>query len=246
MAVWYGDSVMGQQWKRALPLYGAGTTIKKGAFIQRGITDGTNLGFGIIAVVNTTQAGRFVGLTEQAFVAATLDNDPATGLKYILTDCNIGPFSLYLAQYDNSFGANALTTTGVGATTVVTSGENISGGWLFFDNYELHYVLSSSSGTYTTKSATSSAITTANKVAKIYYPFEPLITLVSDATQIGTATAAQGAVQFTVLDNLIKAPGFDFVSLDPTKHDNLILNSTAFTPQIHGVIQSTQSIFATH
>jgi hypothetical protein len=246
MAVWYADSVMGQQWKRPVPLFGNATTIKKGAFIMRGTTDGTNQGFGIICSTNGTLAGRFIGLTEQAFVAATLDNDPSVGTKYLLTDCNIGPFSIYAAQYDNSFGANALSTTGVGATTVVSSGENISGGWLFFDNFELHYVLSSSSGTYTTKSATSAAITTTNKVAKIYYPFEPLITLTTDVTQIGTATAAQGSDQFTVLDNLIKAQGFDYISLDPTKHDALILGSTSYTPQIHGLIQSTQSIFSEH
>jgi hypothetical protein len=250
MAVWYRDAIMGMQWKRALPLYGAGTTIKKGAFIQVGLTDGTNEGFGVVCGTNTSLATKFIGITEQAFVAATLDNDPSAGTKYILTDCNIGPGSIYLAQYDNALTGtswtNGLAVTGVGATTVVTSGENLGGGWLFFDNFELRYVLSSSSGTYTTKSSTSAAITTANKVAKIMYPFAKLATLTTDATQIGIATAAAGAEQFTFFDNLIKAPGFDYISLDPTKHDGVILPSAAYTPQIWAEVMCTQHYLGTH
>jgi hypothetical protein len=244
MAVYYGDSTGAQQWKKALPLYGAGTNIKQGAFVVKGVTDGTNLGFFVVMPANTALSLKFAGITETLFAAATLDNDPATGLKYILTDCTINPKGLYQAKYDNALtGArwtNGLTVTGVGATTVVTSGENISGGWLFFDNFELHYVLSSSSGTYTTKTATSAAITTANKVAKIMYPGAPKGTVITDATQIGIATAAQGAIEIAFIDNYIHAPGYDWVALDPTKHDNIILPSAAYTPEIWAIVQSTQ------
>lgn len=244
MAIFWGDSTGAQQWKKAIPLYGAGTNIKQGAFVVRGVTDGTNLGFGVVMPANTALALKFLGIAEALFAAATLDNDPVTGLKYILTDCTINPKGLYQAKYDNALtGArwtNGLAVTGVGATTVVTSGENISGGWLFFDNFELHYVLSSSSGTYTTKTSTSSAITTTNKVAKILYPFAPKTTVITDATQIGIATAAQGAVELATIDNQIHCPGFDWVSLDPTKHDNIILPSSVYTPEIWAIVQSTQ------
>lgn len=249
MAIWYRDAFMGQQWKRALPLFGNATTIKKGAFIQWGLTDGTNEGFAVVCGTNTSLATKFIGITEQAFVAATLDNDPATGLKYILTDCNIGPGSIYLAQYDNALTAgvwtNGLAFTGSGTAPVISSGENLGGGWLFFDNFELRYVLSSSSGTYTTKS-TISAVAGTNKIAKILYPGAKLCTLITDATQIGIATAAAGAEQFVFFDNLIKAPGFDFVSLDPTKHDGVILPSAAYTPQIWAEVMCTQHYLGTH
>lgn len=244
MAIFDRDSTGAQQWKKPIPLYGAATNIAAGAFIVKGVTDGTNQGFGVIMPTNTALSLKFMGITEGPFNAATLDNDPSAGTKYLLTDCTINPKGIYLAQYDNALtGArwtNGLATTGVGATTVVTSGENIGGGWLFFDNFELRYVLSSSSGTYTTKSATSSAITTTNKVAKIYYPMAPKATVITAATQLGIATAAQGAVELCVLENFIKCPGFDFVLLDPTKHDGLILPSAAYTPQIWGAVQSTQ------
>lgn len=244
MAIFVQDSTGAQQWKKAIPLYGAGTNIVKGAFIVRGVTDGTNLGFGVVNPTNTALALKFIGITEAAFAAATLDNDPSVGTKYLLTDCTINPKGIYAAKYDNALtGArwtNGLAVTGVGATTVVSSGENISGGWLFFDNFELHYVLSSSSGTYTTKTSTSAAITTANKVAKILYPMAPKTTVTTAADQIGIATAAQGAEELCTLENYIHCPGFDWVSLDPTKHDNIILPSAAFTPEIWAYVQSTQ------
>ncbi len=245
MAFFVQDSTGAQQWKKAIPLYGAATNIVRGAFVVKGVTDGTNQGFGVIMPTNTALSLKFIGITEAAFAAATLDNDPATGTKYLLTDCTINPKGIYAAKYDNAVTAagrwtNGLTVTGVGATTVVTSGESIGGGWLFFDNFELHYVLSSSSGTYTTKSSTSAAITTANKVAKIMYPFAPKITVITAGDQIGIATAAQGAIELAVLENYIHCPGYDWVILDPTKHDNIILPSSVYTPEIWGYVQSTQ------
>jgi hypothetical protein len=250
MAIYFRDSTGAQQWKKPIPLFGNATNIVKGAFVQCGLTDGTNEGYGVVAATNTSLATKFIGITEAAFAAATLDNDPAAGTKYLLTDCTINPFGIYLAQYDNALtGANwtnGLSVTGVGATTVVTSGENMGGGWLFFDNFELHWVKSSSSGTYTTKTSTSSAITTSNKVAKIMYVFAKLATLTTNADQIGIATAAAGAEQFTFLDNYIKCPGYDMVSLDPTKHDNIILPSAAYTPQIWAEVQCTEHYLTTH
>jgi len=245
MAVFVRDSTGAQQWIKPVPIYAAAANIVLGAFIKCGVTDGTNLGFMIPVAVNTALSGSFVGITEAAFLGATLDNDPSAGTKYLLTPATINPKGIYRTKYDNGITSsrwtNGLSTTGVGATTVVTSGENIGGGWLFFDNFELHYVLSSSSGTYTTKTATSSAITTTNKVAKIMYPTAPKITLLATFDQIGINTAAQGAVELRAVEPaLIHCPGYDWVSLDPTKHDNIILPSTVYTPEIWQDLQSTQ------
>ena len=244
MAIFRRDSAGSQQWVKSMPIYAAGANIVKGAFVKNGVTDGTNLGFIIPVAVNTALSGSFVGITEAPFAGATLDNDPSAGTKYLKTDCTINPLGIYGAKYDNALtGArwtNGLSVTGVGATTVVGSGENIGGGWLFFDNFELHYVLSSSSGTYTTLTATSAAITTANKVAKILYPGAPKTTLKATYDQIGIGTAAQGAVELCTITNLIRAVGLDWVELDPTKHDGLILPSAGGTPEIWAEVQSTQ------
>lgn len=239
------DYVGGQQIIQGWPLFGNATSIIKGAAIIIGTTDGTNRGFGIIAPTNTSMATNlFLGVTEQAFTAATVDNDPAAGTKYLKTQLTMNPHAVYEAQYDNRFAANALTIASLNTGTpsvTVTSGENIAGGWLFFDNGELHYVLSCSSGTYTLKSATTAAITTATKVAKIYYLGQEKITLITAGDKIGTATAAQGNIECSVLENYVRCVGFDNVLLDPTKTDNIIFPTVnGVAPAIFSQIQFQQ------
>lgn len=248
------SSVGGQYWKKGWPLFGNGTNIVKGAAIVRGTTQGTNQGYGIVAPANTSMAGLFLGVTEQPFNAATIDNDPSAGTKYIQADLMIDPKQCYEAQYDNALTAgvftNGLTMTAVTTGTpsiTVTSLETIAGGWLFFDNGELHYVASVSAGVATLKTATSSAISTSNKVAKIYYLGAPLLTLTTAADKIGIATAAQGTVQATVLENYVRSVGFDNVILDPTKTDNIIFPTVnGVFPAIYSLIQFTQSALGTH
>lgn len=248
MAIFDRDSTGAQQWKKPFALFGNGTNIVKGAFIKMGAVDGTNQGFGIIVGTNTSFANQFMGITEAAFAAATLDNDPSAGTKYLQTDCTINPKGIYLAKYDNALTSghwtNGLAFTGSGTAPAISSGENLGGGWLFFDNFELHYVLSSSSGTYTTKSALSSgAVAGTQKVAKILYPGAPKVTLVAACDQIGIATAAQGNEQLTVIENFIHAPGYDWVLLDPTKHDGAILPSGPYTPEIWASVQCVGNHF---
>jgi len=254
--IYRGSSEMGQSWKKAWPLFGNATNIVKGAAIVRGTTQGTNQGYGIVAPANTSMAGLFLGVTDQPFNAATLDNDPSGGTKYLLTDLEMNSKNLYEAQYDNALSGtplvftNGLTLTAVTTGTpsvTVTSLETISGGWLFFDNGELHYVASVSGGVATLKTATSAGITTANKVAKIYYLGAPLLTLTTAADKIGIATAAQGAVQATVLENYVRSVGFDNVILDPTKTDNIIFPTVnGVFPAIYSLIEFTQSVLGTH
>lgn len=243
MAIYHMDATGAQQWKKALPIYSAGVNLKQGAFVKWGPTDATDRGYIIPCPVNTALANLFAGILEQPFAGATLDNDPTAGTKFLKADVTLNPHAIYRAKFDNSFGANALTIASVSGTSlVVTSGENISGGWLMADNYELHYVLSSSSGTYTLKTAVTSAVTSANKVAKLLYPSAPKVPLTSDYTGLATNVAAQAAVQLGIIELFIKAVGFDWVELDPTKHDALVLpgSSTVNTPEVWATVQSTQ------
>ncbi len=244
MAVFSYDAAGGAEWKKAVPIYAAAANLVKGAFIKWGVTDGTNRGFAIPAPVNSDLASEFIGILNQPFAGATLDNDPNAGTKYLLADCLVGPNHVYRAQYDTSVTGSAwttglATTTFSGTTIVVTSGENISGGWLFSDAGYLHYILASSSGTYTTKGAVNASETTTNKVLKLGYVSMPKVTLKATFEQLSGGTAAQGALQLTVLDIFIKAVGFDYVTLDPTKHDGLNL-PLAGSPQFYADVLSTQ------
>ena len=229
------------QLKRSVPLFGNATNIKQGAAVVRGPTDGTNLGYGIIAA-STISA--FLGVSESLFAAATLDNDPAGGTKYILTDVTINPFAVYEAEYDQTTG---LTIASVVAATsfTVTSGENVGGGWILGVSGPgagyLAFVKSSSSGTYTPKTTTF-PFTTASKVIKIMPLYSPKVDLTTDATKILGTTAAQGSGLVRVLENKVVAVGFDQQFLDPTKHDGITF-ATGF--KFFAMLNFTSSIYLT-
>ncbi len=249
MAVYNYDAGGGAEWKKALPIYSAAANLVSGAFLVKGTTDGTNTGFFIPAPVNTSQAGLFVGILAQPWAGATLDNDPNAGTKYLLADCIVGPLHVYRTMFNSALtGANF--TTGLTMTTcsstsiVVTSGENISGGWLWTDAGYLHYVLGSSSGTYTLKSAVNAAETTSNKVLKLGYINQPKTTLAATYEKLSGGTAAAGACELKVLDLLLKGPGFDYVTLDPTKHDGLLF--PVATGQVHADLKSSQHYMLTN
>jgi len=249
MAVYAYDASGGAEWKKAQPIYSAGANLVQGAFLVKGTTMGTNVGFLIPAPVNTSQAGLFVGILAQAWAGATLDNDPNAGTKYILADCIVGPLHVYRTQFNSALtGSNFTTgltmTTCASTSIVVSSGEDISGGWLWTDAGYLHYVLSSSSGTYTLKSAVNSSETTSNKALKIGYVNMPKVTLAATYEKLSGGTAAQGAVELKVLDILLKGPGFDYVTLDPTKHDGLYFPVS--TGQIHADLKSSQHYMMTN
>lgn len=233
------DLTGGAQLKRAIPLFGNATNIPAGAVVMAGETDGTNQGYGIIGA---STLNKFLGVTESLFAAATLDNDPTAGTKYLLTDCTINPFGVWEAEYDQ---ATNLSIASVVASTsfTVTSGENIGGGWILGVGAPgtgyLAFIDSSSSGTYTPKSTTF-PFTTASKVIKILPLYDPKLALTTNCVKILGSTAAQGSWLARTLENKVVAPGFDHQFLDPTKHDGITF-PTGF--KFFAMINFTASIF---
>lgn len=249
MAIYQYDTAGGQEWVKKLPIYSAAANLLRGAFVKWGATMGTDNGFAIPCPVNTALSAKFIGILQQAWAGATLDNDPSAGTKYLQAECLVGPNHVYRTKFDGSLTASVWTTgltmtTCSGTSIVVTSGENNSGGWLYTDAGVLHYVLTSSSGTYTLLSAVRSTETTANKVLKLLYPGAPKVTLKATFEQLSGGTAAQGAVELGVIDLWLKAVGFDYVSLDPTKHDSLQV--AAATTEIWADLTSTQHFMRTN
>lgn len=213
------DLAGGQQLKRAIPLYGAGANIKAGAAVARGVTAGTNQGMGIVAASTNNN---FIGVTENLFAGATLDNDPNNGTKYLLTDVTINPLGVWEAEFNQTTGLTVASVAGGNPT--VTSGEDISGGYLAVISGPavgyLSYVKSVSAGAYTLKTP-NTVITTASKVMKINQLYAPKADLTTDGTSILSTTAAQGSFLTRVLETKVVAVGFDHQFLDPTKHDGI-------------------------
>ena len=249
MAIYAYDTAGGQEWVKQLPIYAAGANLLKGTFIMRGSTMGTNNPFAIPVPVNSSLAAKFIGILQQPFAGATLDNDPSAGTKYLKADCLVGPNHVYRTKFDGGLTGTAFTngltmTTCASTSIVVTSGEDLSGGWLYTDAGYLHYVLASSSGTYTLLSAVKSAELTANKALKLLYIGAPKVTLKATFEQLSGATAAQGAVEMNVIDLWLKAVGYDYVSLDPTKHDGLF--AAPSTSEFWADVTSTQHLMRTN
>lgn len=236
----YAYSLMGgQQLKRGIPLENAGTLIPAGAAVERGSSAGTNAGYGVIAA---STINKFLGVTEAAFTVAN-DNDPPTGLIYNLTDVTINPDAVYQAEYSQTTGLTVASVSSGNPT--ITSLEAIDGGWILVVSGPavgyLGYAKSVSTGAVTLKTP-NTAITTASKIIKINPLYVTKMDLTTNATAILGTTAALGSGLIRLLENYVKAPGFDLVMLDPTKHDNITF-ATGF--KAFGMITFQSSIYNT-
>lgn len=213
------------------PLFGNATTINQGAVVIRGATAGTNTGYGIVGVPTYTNV---LGVTMAQFAAATTDNDPTVGSKYLKTPIICNPTAVFQAPYDTVTSTNGLTIASMSATPgnpTVTSLEAVDGGWLLGSDGFLSYIDSISAGAATLKTAAPWTAGT-QKVAKIFPLGHLLVDLTTTADALKITAAAAGTGKITVLYNTFSANGFDNVQLDPTKHSGLTLTNPVVTAYI--------------
>ena len=229
------DLTEGVSTVKRIPLFGNATDIKLGAAVIRGATPGTNAGYGIVGV--PTYAG-FIGCTEALFQASVTDNDPTAGTKYILTPVVLAVKPVYSIDYDAVTATNGLTIASMSATPgnpTVTSLEAVDGGWLLGSDGFLSYIESISAGAATLKNA---APWTAGvqKVMRIFPRWHQLADLTTDATIFKITTAAAGTGAICVIENYIRAIGYDRILLDPTKHSGITFQSP--TPYSYTVFRT--------
>ena len=232
------DAAGGQYLVQNIPLFGNGANIVAGAAVMRGSTTDVNQGYGI---VGASTHNNHIGVTESLFAAATTDNDPAEGTKFITTPVCVSPNAVYLAEYSQTTGLTVASVDGGGQPTV-TSLEDIGEGWLLGVvapglGY-LAYVETVSTGAATLKTETGTGWTTSTKLIKIMPRYAPKVDLTTTADKILGTTAAQGSGLIRVLTNFIKAPGYAWQELDPTKHDAITL-PTGFQLFAHIKFEST-------
>lgn len=220
---------------KRIPLYGGGTDIALGAAVIRGATPGTNTGYGIVGV--PSYAG-FIGCTEALFQASVTDNDPTAGTKYILTPVILAVKPVYSIDYDAVTTSAGLTIASMSATPgnpTISSLEAVDGGWLLGSDGFLTYIESVSGGAATVKNA---APWTAGvqKVLRIFPRWHQLADLNTAATNFKITTAAAGTGAICVVENYIRATGYDRILLDPTKHSGITFQSP--TPYSYTVFRT--------
>ena len=210
-----------------IPLFGNATSIIAGAAVIRGATAGTNTGYGIVGV--PTYAG-FIGCTESAFAAATLDNDVGAATRYILTPVVVAPKGVYAIPYH----AGTLVITATPTTTPAITGiEAVDGGWLFGSDGYLSYITSIAGNNITLRNPATAANnsagawTVAITAAKIFPRWHQLVDLTATADEIPETTAAAGTGALCILENYLNAPGYDRILLDPTKHSGINFGTRA-------------------
>lgn len=221
------ESAAGADVIKRLPLYGAGTDIVAGACVIRGATAGTNTGYGIIGV--PTYAG-FLGCTEALFQASVTDNDPTAATKFILTPVVTSPRAIYAVDYD----PGTLVVASIsGGNPTITSLEAVDGGWLFGNDGYLSFIDSVSAGAATLRNPATAANnsagawTTSTLIAKIFPRFHQLADLNTAGTNWKESSAAAGTGAIAIIETYLKAPGYDNILLDPTKHSGVNFGTSA-------------------
>jgi len=212
------DLTGAQQIYKPYPVYGAGANIKEGALVAKGVTAGTNQGFGILAPTGLAGVIGLCGELHTNTVAGADSKQDGTVIKN--RKILVNPFAVLLAQW--ATGAIAVASTSTTTVTVTSLEDDIDGGWLLGSDGQLQYIVAAASGSCTSKTAT--GWTSATTIQKITPLFHATTTLSSDSTQLNQAAAA-GTGKARVIQNYIKANGIAFQALDPTKHSGLTLIS---------------------
>ncbi len=202
-----------QQIFKKYPLYSAGTTIPSGSAVVKGATPGTNQGFGIVAPASC--AG-ILGVTTIADSLGSQLDSKQDGTLYTRYKLIINPDAVFNTKIASpSVAAIAVASTSTTTVTITSLEDDIDGGWLYGNDYQLQWIATATSGSCTTKTAT--GWTSANTVTRVLPLFKILQDLDATANFLKPA-AAIGTGKIITLENYITIGGFKREVLDPTKH----------------------------
>ncbi len=207
-----------------VPILAASTLIPAGAALIRGVTGGTNKGYGIVGVSPFTD---FIGVTEEPYKVADTQSVQSTGVTKFRKVC-VNPFAVYRAEFSQATGDTLTGATSATTVYSLTSIEDINGGFIYVVSGQakgqLQYIVSQSSGVLNTLTALSPVVALGDYIIKIFPRFHKLVDLTTDATKIGGtggSGAAAGSGVMTVLDIYIQADTIPFQKLDPALHSGL-------------------------
>lgn len=215
-----------------IPLSGAGTDIPDGTLIMKGVTAGTNLTVGIVA---TSVCGNAIGVLIGKFTASGNDSTPATGVTETRGAVELlTPGDFLEAELINDASNDVDVASATSTVLTVTSCEDFGeGGWVYVRAGtgvgQLLYIKSSTSGTWTIKSASTTTLDSTSKLLVMRPRLYELVEIDSTGVYI-KSTAAAGNWKAFVLDNQFKSAGDEgWIQLDPTKHHNLQFGDPATT-----------------
>ena len=197
------------------------TTIQAGAAVVRGITSGTNFGFGIISGAAPADV---IGVTQES-LASTVGDTTQAGLVENKIKIVTNPFAVFLAEYSQEADDDVdVTSASSGTTFACTSIEDIAGGWIYLVSGpglgQLQYITAATTNELTTKTALSPVTSSATRFIKAYPRFHQLADVNAAATKLKSAAAA-GTGKVLILENFIQANNIPFQELSALAHSGL-------------------------
>lgn len=205
-----------------LPVYGAGSDIKRGSFLKKGTTPGTDNGM-LIAANGASATPDIVGML-QALHDYSVDGDTLiAGTKFVTHPVLLAhPWRIFRMEYDLTAG-NAIVCTGAVTTTTMaltTLEGDIDAAFVYVvdgtGEGQTNYATAAGTNDITLKAAFGTSLSTDSYFIKILPRFHILGSFSSDGTKIASQAAA-GAVKIVVIDSYIQR-GTRLEQLDPTKH----------------------------
>ena len=204
-----------------LPVFGSGSDILQGAFVQRGATPGTNNGELIKASgfsATPDIMGRLLELHDYSVTGDNLIN----GTNFVTHPVQLAhPFGIHRVEYDLASLIDATQAVSTTTITLASLEDNIDAGFLYVVSGtgagQTNYLTASAAGSATLKAAFGTSLDTTSKLIKILPRFHQLAGLNSDGTKLGSQAAA-GAVEVTIIDTYIQRNGGRIEQMDPTKH----------------------------
>jgi len=208
---------------RDVPVYDA-ADMANGELVMLGASDpdsAADMGVAFVtayASASATEAVDALGIINEDFAtAATIDNTPVQGSKYLKAIIN--PFAVYLAEYSQHADDDvAVTTGGVSTTVTVTNLEDdIDAGWLYFclasggAQGALRLITAAATGSCTIDSALTT--TTSDAFVKILPVNHRLTSLNASAKALLSKAAAGSGTMIHILENYIEANGIPFKAL---------------------------------
>jgi hypothetical protein len=214
----------------SLPVFGNGSDIQKGALLSRGATPATNNGMLILSANPAVDA---IGTLEELHDYSVSGDTLINGTSFVTRSVSLyTQFPLFRAEFSQD-SADLITCTQAVTTTTMTVGsleDNIDGAFIYVVSGtgagQTNYLTASAAGSCTLKAAFATSLDTTSKFIKIIPRFHKLAVFNSAVTKL-SSTAAAGSTPVLVLDILIDSPQIANgpVSLDPTKHAALVLDT---------------------
>jgi hypothetical protein len=203
-----------------LPIYGAAADVKRGAFVMRGATPGTDNGM-LIKASGTSATPDIIGVLQGMLDYSEDGETLIAGTSFVTKPVLLAqPFRIFRIEYDLTSQITATQAVSTTTLTLTNLEDNIDAAFLYvadgLGEGQTNYLTASAAGSCTLKAAFGTSLDTTSKIVKVLPRFHPIISLNTDGTMLASQAAA-GAIKAMVIDTYIERNG-RLEQFNPVRH----------------------------